>query len=52
MVDIGVGPDSDLQQIAEVIAALGKELQENDDTILQPTIVLGVEDISGSEVVP
>ena len=51
MVDIGVDPGSDLQHITEVIAKLGKELQANDDTILQPTTVLGVEDISGPEVV-
>ena len=51
MVDIGVAPESDLQHITDVIAALGKELQENDDTILQPTKVLGIEDISGPEVI-
>ena len=51
MIDVGVDPESDLKHITDVIAALGEELQANDDTILQPTKVLGIEDISGPEII-
>ncbi len=51
LIDVGVDPDSNLQQITTVIAKLGKELQAADDTILAPTEVLGIEHISGPEII-
>ncbi|MGB0845627.1 MAG: mechanosensitive ion channel family protein [Thiolinea sp.] len=51
MIDVGVDPDSNLQHITDVVAQLGREMQTSDDTILEPTEVLGIEDISGPEII-
>ncbi len=51
MVEVGIAHDTDLDKAFGVITELGKTYMEQDENVLKPTIVLGVSDISGPEVI-
>jgi small conductance mechanosensitive channel len=50
-VKVGVAPHYDLDKVYETILEIGKAYAEEDSNVLEPTIVQGVEDIDGSEIV-
>ncbi len=50
-VDVRVAYDSDLDQVFNIIEAVGKQLQTEYPEILQPTVVDGVEQFGESEVI-
>ena len=49
-VEVGVAYDSDLDEVFAALAAVGEKIHRDDD-VLEPSAVLGVEDLGESEIV-
>lgn len=51
MVDIGIDKDSDLNKVYKVLNKLAVELKAQNEDILEPMRISGVEDFSGPEII-
>ena len=51
VVEVGVAYDADLDRVFALLAELGRELQEQHPSVLEPTEVRGVEKLGPSEII-